>query len=403
MATTTAATATPATATAATTTSHDDDPRMPLDVLERFMVDVLASVGVPREDAQVCGKVLIAADRKGMDTHGIQRLKLIYYDRIKAKQLNPITNFEIVRETPTTAVVDGHNGMGMVIANRCMQMAIDKAKKFGMGMVVARNSTHYGIAGFYSTMAAEQGCIGINGTNARPSVAPTWSVQPMLGTNPLVFAFPTDEGFPWCLDCATSVVQRGKIEMYEREGKPCPEGWVINQEGHFVTDTPQILKDLVTGDAACLPIGGSGEDTGGYKGYGFATIVEILSSCLQAGNFMLALTGVRDGKKIPIELGHFFIAVNIECFRPLDEFRKQVGDINRELRAARKAPGATRIWTCGEKEHYTTLDRTARGVAIPQGLRPEMEQLRRDLGLTSYVFPWDPKPATTPTTPSDSH
>jgi len=149
------------------------------------------------------------------------------------------------------------------------------------------------------------------------------------------------------------------------------------------------LKDLVTGDAACLPIGGAGESTGGYKGYGFATIVEILSSCLQAGNFMLALTGVRDGKKVPIELGHFFMAINIESFRPLDEFKKQVGDINRELRAAKKAPGADRIWTCGEKEHYTAVDRLKRGVEIPKGLQPEMVQLRKELGLTDYHFPWD--------------
>eukprot|EP01106_Pelomyxa_sp_JSP_P016247 TRINITY_DN596_c0_g1_i6.p1 TRINITY_DN596_c0_g1~~TRINITY_DN596_c0_g1_i6.p1 ORF type:complete len:256 (+),score=75.55 TRINITY_DN596_c0_g1_i6:267-1034(+) len=255
-------------------------------------------------------------------------------------------------------------------------------------MVVARNSTHYGIAGFYSLMAAEQGCIGINGTNARPSVCPTWGVQPMLGTNPLVYAFPSDEGFPWCLDCATSVVQRGKIEMYEREHKPCPQGWVIDQTGHYVTDTPQILRDLVTGNAACLPVGGAGEATGGYKGYGFATIVEIMSSCLQAGNFMLDLTGVKDGKKIPIELGHFFMAINIEAFRDLDGFKKQVGDICRALRASKKAPDAERIWTCGEKEHYTGLDREKRGVEIPPGLQPEMVQLRNELHL-NYHFPWE--------------
>eukprot|EP01105_Mastigella_eilhardi_P005370 TRINITY_DN17107_c0_g1_i1.p1 TRINITY_DN17107_c0_g1~~TRINITY_DN17107_c0_g1_i1.p1 ORF type:complete len:380 (+),score=123.24 TRINITY_DN17107_c0_g1_i1:56-1195(+) len=365
------------------------NPRMPLEELERFMTDVLIGAGVPKADAEACGKVLIAADRRGMDTHGIQRLKLIYYDRIMSKQLSPITNFEVVRESPTTAVVDGHNGMGMVIATRCMQMAIDKAKKFGMGMVVARNSTHYGIAGYYSLMAAEQGCIGMNGTNARPSVCPTFAVEPMLGTNPLVFAFPTDEGFAWCLDCATSVVQRGKIEMYAREKKPVPEGWVINERGDFVTDTTQILRDLTTGKASCLPIGGAGEDLGGYKGYGFATAVEILSSCLQAGNFMLALTGTKDGKKVPIELGHFFLAVNIEAFRDANEFKQQVGEVCRTLRSAKKAPGIERIWTAGEKEHYTELFRKAHGVAIPAGLRPEMEQLRKELNLSQWHFPWD--------------
>ena len=365
-----------------------DECTMDFATLERFMVDVLENSGVPHEDAVTCGKVLIEADRRGLDTHGIQRLKLIYYDRIKAGTLNPITNFEIVKETPTTAVVDGHNGMGMVVATRCMQMAIDKAKKFGLGMVVARNSTHYGIAGYYLLMAARQGLIGLNGTNARPSIAPTFGVEPMIGTNPLVFAFPSDEPFPFCLDCATSVVQRGKIEMYNREGKSVPEGWVINNEGESVTDTPQILKDLVAGKAACVPLGGPGEDRAGYKGYGYGVIVEILSSCLQAGNFMKALTGVKDGKKAPIELGHFFLAVNVECFRDLEEFKKQVGDICRELRTAKKEPGHDRIYTAGEKEYEVEKYREVHGVPIPHGLRPEMVELRDTLKL-DYTFPWE--------------
>lgn len=368
--------------------AHAEVYRLPVDLLTKFMVDVLVGSGVPRPEAELCGKVLIAADLRGMDTHGIQRLKLIYYDRIKDGILNPHTTFEVVKETPTTAVVDGHNGMGMVVANRCMQMAIDKAKKNGLGMVVARNSTHYGIAGYYSLMAASQGCIGFNGTNARPSICPTHGVEPKLGTNPLVFAFPSDEAFPWCLDCATSVVQRGKIEMYDRENKQCPVGWVIDKNGKPRTDTHQILKDLVTGDAACLPLGGAGEDCGGYKGYGYATVVEILSSCLQSGNFMGALTGSKNGKKVPIELGHFFLAIDITAFRDLDGFKKQVGDICREIRAARKAPGHDRIWVPGEKEYDTTMDRTKNGVPIPAGLRPELVQLRNDLKL-DYHFPWE--------------
>eukprot|EP00727_Mastigamoeba_balamuthi_P004986 m51a1_g14486 putative sulfolactate dehydrogenase (376) ;mRNA; r:733065-734742 len=369
--------------------AHHEEYRLPVDVLENFMVNVLTAVGVPRDDAQVCGKVLIAADLRGMDTHGIQRLKLIYYDRIKNGTLNPQTQFEVVRETPTTAVVDGHNGMGMVVASRCMRMAVDKAKKCGLGMVVARHSTHYGIAGYYSTMAAAEGLIGLSGTNARPSIAPTWGAEPMLGTNPLVFAFPTDEGFPWCLDCATSVVQRGKIEMYDRENKPLPVGWVQDKSGAPRTDTHQILKDLVTGDCFCLPIGGAGEETGGYKGYGYAEVVEILSSCLQAGNHMQALVGTtRDGKKCPIELGHFFLAIDINCFRDPDEFKRHVGQINRELRASRKIAGAERIYTPGEKEHYTQLDREKNGVPIPQGLRPELVQLR-DQCKIDIKFPWE--------------
>lgn len=360
------------------------------DVLEKFMADVLSAAGVPRPDAEVCARVLIAADYRGLDTHGIQRLKLIYYDRIKDGILNPVTNFEVVRETPTTAVIDGHNGMGMVVAERAMQMAIDKAKKYGLGAVAVRNSTHYGIAGYYATMAAEQGLIGFSSTNARPSVCPTFSVEPMLGTNPIVFAFPSDEGFPWCLDCATSTVQRGKIEMYDRENKPCPVGWVIDSKGQPRTDTHQILQDLVSGECACLPLGGAGEETAGYKGYGYAMIAEILSSCLQAGNHMKLLNSVQNGKKCPIELGHFFLAMDINCFRDPEEFKHQVGQINREIRAARKAPGADRIFTPGEKEHITTEHRKAHGVPIPPGLRPEMVFLRDKHNLP-YQFPWEKK------------
>ena len=362
--------------------------RLPLDYLEKFMVDVLVGAGVPVEDAKMCGKVLIAADIRGLDTHGIQRLKLIYIDRIRAGILNPITNFEIVKETPSTAVVDGHNGMGIVVTTKCMQMCIEKAKQCGIAMVVARNSTHYGIAGYYSTMAAEHDMIGFNGTNARPSICPTWGVEPMLGTNPLVFAFPSDEPFPWCLDCATSVVQRGKIELYGRENKEIPSGWVIDNDGNYRTDTQQILKDLVTGKAACLPLGGAGEATAGYKGYGYGMIVEILSSCLQAGNHMKQITKLVDGKRGPIMLGHFFMAIDIKCFREPAEFKKQVGDICREIRASKKAAGHDRIWTPGEKEYEQGVYRKEHGVYITPGLQPEMVELR-DTYKLDYSFPWE--------------
>src|SRR5665811_2001833 len=211
-------------------------------IRDRFMTDVFVKVGVPKEDAEVCAEVLIESDKKGIESHGIGRFKPIYIDRINAGIQNPVTQFEIVNERNATAVVDGHNGMGQVIAKRSMQMAIDKAKKFGIGMVAVRNSTHFGIAGYYAIMAAKENMIGITGTNARPSIAPTFGVENMLGTNPLVFGMPTDEGFPFVLDCATSITQRGKIELYEREGKDLPPGWVIDQKGNTSTDPTVVLQ-----------------------------------------------------------------------------------------------------------------------------------------------------------------
>ena len=189
---------------------------------------------------KVCAEVLIEADKRGIDSHGVGRFRPIYIDRINAGFQKPVTEFEITREGLTTAVVDGHNGMGQVIAKRSMQMAIDKAKKYGMGMVVVRNSTHYGIAGYYAIMAAKENMIGITGTNARPSIAPTFGVENMLGTNPLVYGMPTDEEFPFVIDCATSITQRGKIELYAREKKSLPPGWVIDQQGNTRTDADRF-------------------------------------------------------------------------------------------------------------------------------------------------------------------
>lgn len=359
------------------------------DVMERFMADVFKGVGVPEEDAKICADVLITADKRGIDSHGTNRLKPIYYDRIKEGIQNPVTNFEIVKEGPTTAVVDGHDGMGHVIGKKSMAMAIEKAKKYGMGMVAVRNSTHYGIAGYYAMMAAEAGMIGITGTNARPSIAPTFGVENMLGTNPLVFGMPTDEEFPFVIDCATSISQRGKIEVYDKIGKTLPEGWVIDENGNTMTDPHETLIDLVKGKAALTPLGGIGEDTAGYKGYGYATVVEILSASLQSGAYLKMLLGFENGKKVPYHLGHFFIAIDISAFVELEEFKKTTGNILRELRASKKMPGQSRIYTAGEKEYLAWLERKDKGVPVNRELQKEILTLQKELGLNEYEFPFE--------------
>jgi len=357
------------------------------DLMERFMRDVFKGVGVPPADAAVCADVLITADKLGIDSHGVSRLKPIYYDRIKQGIQLPKTRFEVVKETPTTAVIDGHNGMGHVIAKRAMEIAVKKAKKYGLGMTAVRNSTHYGIAGYHALLAAKAGMIGITGTNARPSVAPTFGVENMMGTNPLTFAIPTDEKFPFLLDCATPITQRGKIEVYAKLGKKMPKGWVIDEKGNSKTDSRAVLKDLVAGTAALVPLGGIGEELAGYKGYGYCTVVEILSAALQQGAYMKALLGVdKNGKKIPYPLGHFFLAIDIGHFVPLKSFKKTAGNILRELRASRKMPGAKRIYTAGEKEHLAWLYRRNKGVPLNKETQREMLAMREELGLTKYKF-----------------
>lgn len=358
--------------------------------ISSFVTDAFVGVGVPREDAEICTDVLLESDRRGIESHGVNRFKPIYIDRINIGIQNPVTNFEIVKETPTTAVIDGHDGMGQVIGYKSMKMAIDKAKKYGLGMVAVRNSCHYGIAGYYATMATKENMIGITGTNARPSIAPTFGVENMLGTNPLTFGMPTDEEFPFVLDCATSIVQRGKIEYYARIGKDTPAGQVIGRNGEALTDSVEILDDLNTGKAALAPLGGIGEDLAGYKGYGYATVVEILSAALQQGNFLRALSGIGPNKeKIPFHLGHFFIAIDTEAFMGLDAFKKTAGDILRDLRNSTKAPDAERIYTAGEKEYLVWQKRKDSGVPINDAVQKELIAVRDELGLTQYKFPFE--------------
>lgn len=353
------------------------------------MKDVFTGLGVPAEDAEICADVLITVDKRGIDSHGVGRLKPIYVDRIRSGIQNPVTRMEVAKEGPATAVVDGHDGMGHVIGCKAMQMAIDKAEKYGMGMVAVRNSTHYGIAGYYATMASERDMIGITGTNARPSIAPTFGVENMLGTNPLTFGIPTDEEFPFVLDCATSVSQRGKIEVYGRAGKDIPEGWVVDQQGNTRTDTIQILEDLKTGHAALVPLGGIGDETGGHKGYGYASVVEILSAALQGGAFLKALSGFdQHGNRQPYRLGHFFIAIDIQAFIDPAQFRKTSGDICRDLRNSKKAPDHNRIYTAGEKEYLAWLDRKDKGAPVNKILRDQIIQLRDELNL-DYNFEWE--------------
>lgn len=358
------------------------------DEVEKFMYDGFVAIGVPKEEAKICANILIVADKRGIDSHGVGRFKPIYLDRIWAGTQEPKTNFEIVKETPTTAVIDGHNGMGHYISYRANKMAVDKAKQFGLGMTVVRNSTHYGAACYYPLMAIEEGMIGITGTNARPSVAPTWGVEPMLGTNPLTVGMPTDEDFPFMLDCATSVTQRGKLEVYDRLGKELPLGWVIGEDGNYRTDTKQVLVDLTKDKASLTPLGGMGEDLGGYKGYGYSCVVELLSAALSQANYMKMLIGVdSNGQKTPILLGHFFIAIRVDCFVELAKFKKTAGDIMRGLRASKKGAGADRIFTPGEKEHDAWIYRKDKGVPFNEPLKRDFRTINEKLKL-GYSLPF---------------
>lgn len=345
------------------------------------MEEVFIRIGVPLEDARICSNVLIASDLRGIESHGIGRLKM-YYDRIKAGIQNPLTHIETIRDRAATAVWDGNHGMGHVIAYRAMETAIAKARQFGLGAVAVRNSTHFGICGYYAQMACDADMVGLNFTNARPSVCPTHGVQPLLGTNPICFGAPTDLEFPFIYDAATSISQRGKIEQYAREEKPTPAGWAIDLDGNSHTDTNRLLVDLVKQTASLLPIGGTDELSGGHKGYGLSTMVEILCAALQNGSYLNQLLGLDEaGKPVPFRLGHFFLAINIDFFTDIASFKQTTAAICRELQSSRLMPGCDRVWVSGEKEYEKELEIRRLGVPIVPNLHRDIETIQRELGL----------------------
>lgn len=357
-----------------------------IDILHEFICRIFLAVGVPKNDVGICADVLLESDIRGIESHGLSRLKT-YIDRILNGQQKPVTEIQVIRETASTALIDGNHGMGAVIATTAMQKAIQKAKECGTGSVAVRNSTHFGIAGYYPLMAVKEGLIGFCVTNTRPSMAPTFGVQPLLGTNPIAFGAPTDEDIPFLFDAATTIIQRGKVEVAARKGSTLPEGWVIDQNGFSAIDPGAILTGLGNDTNSLLPLGGNCEEFGGHKGYGLATIVEILSASLQSGNFLTGLTGISfDGKKQPFGIGHFFQAISIESFTDTSDFRRTTGEIIRTLRNSKKGLGQKVIYTAGEKEYRASLKARKNGIAISSVLADELNTLARKLNITSPMI-----------------
>jgi len=310
----------------------------------------------------------------------------MYDDRIKQGIYEVKTKIDVIKDGPTTALWDGNCGMGHVIAYKAMKTAIEKAKKYGLGAVAVRNSTHFGIAGYYSLMAIKEGMLGITVTNARPSIPPTFGVEPLLGTNPLTIGAPTDENFPFLLDCATSIIQRGKVEVSDRINKPLPENTVINDKGETMTNPGEVLEQMLQGKAALLPLGGKGEETAGYKGYGYATVVELLSAALQNGIYLRDTLGIVENSQKRLKVGHFFLAINIDSFVGLDAFKTTAGNIMKGLRSSKKVPGETRIYTAGEKEYLAEQERNNTGIPLNKSLQKDIITMKNEIGLNKYRF-----------------
>ena len=342
--------------------------------LKRFVTEVLAKVGIDAADAAIVADVLVAADMRGIESHGVARLESYYVSRLRAGQMNARPTVTIARETPTSIVMDAGNGLGHPAGKRTMERVIAKAQASGMAFGAVRNSNHYGIAGYYAMMALERDLIGIASTNSVRYGAPTYGRDILLGTNPLAFAIPARNEPAFVLDFATTTVPRGKIEVYNRKEKQLNPGWAIDADGHETLDPQTALK------GALLPLGGFGVDNGGHKGYGLGLLVDILCGVLSGGAFGTDLPLPTDGPQ-PGKISHFFGAFRIDAFRDIAAFK---ADIDTELRAfkgSRKTPGHDRIYVAGEIEFEKTAYAREHGVPVHVKVWDGLEKLAGELGI----------------------
>ncbi|HYW53420.1 MAG TPA: Ldh family oxidoreductase [Dongiaceae bacterium] len=342
--------------------------------LRTFVTTVLEKVGVPTDDAATVADVLIAADLRGVESHGVARLESYYVSRIRAGQLDPHPELKTVRETPTSVLTDAGNGLGHPAGKKTMERVLDKAAQTGAAFGAVRNSNHFGIAGYYAMLALDRDMIGIASTNSVRYGAPTFGRDIMLGTNPLAFAIPAKNEPAFVLDFATTTVPKGKLEVYNRKGKQLNPGWAIDASGHETLDPQVALK------GALLPLGGYGVDNGGHKGYGLGLLVDILCGVLSGGAFGNDLPNPSDGP-LPGKISHFFAAFKIDGFRDPEQFK---ADMDTELRAFKdsaKAPGHERIYVAGEIEHEKTLYNREHGVPVHVKVWDGLQKLAGDLGI----------------------
>ena len=351
------------------------DTRIPAAKLRAFMEHVFEKEGFASEDAAVIADVLMQADLFGIESHGAQRM-MYYHQNIASGSVNVGAEIEIVRETPVSSLIDAHFSMGQIAAVRAMRMAMNKAKKSGIGMVCVRNSSHYGIAGYYTLMAAKEGLCAFSMTNTGPIMVPTFGREMMLGTNPISFCMPADP-VPFWFDASTTVVTLGKVEVYDKRGKPMPHGWTIDEEGKSSTDAAKMNRSILDGGkGGILPLGGEGELLGGHKGYGLAIMVEALTGVLAQGLLSPDMQGAHGD-----HTSHFFLAFDPGMFGDPNEIRAGMSRYLRMLRESEKAPGCGRIYTPGEKAHEAQKERLIHGIPVEEKTLSELREIARGLGV----------------------
>lgn len=352
------------------------------DALHLFCVRTFGKLDVPTSDAEITTDVLLAANLRGIDSHGVARLRR-YVKGLQDGVMLARPEEKVVSETATTALIDAGAGLGQPVSYRAMNMAIEKADKYGTGFVTVRNSNHYGIAGYYAMMALKHDMIGLSMTNAAVLVLPTFGRDAMLGTNPIAVAAPAGQERPFVLDMATSTVPRGKLEVYDRQEKPLPQGWATDETGTPTTDAARVLDNMLARrGGGLLPLGGAGELLSGHKGYGLALLVDILSGVLPGAGYANNIyPKTPEGKPLPANVGHIFGAIKVEAFRPLDEFKATMDDIIQRLKAAPKAEGADRIYIHGEKEYEEAERRSKEGIPLGPKVEADLKAIAQELDV----------------------
>ena len=356
------------------------------ELLHGFCMDAFEKFGFTEAEANIIQDVLLTADLYGIESHGMQRM-VRYHKCIEKGMIDVHAKPEVVFETPISAVIDAHEAMGQLVSHKAMEMAIEKAKATGVGIVSVRNSNHYGIAGYYAKMACKEGLMGFSCTNSEAIMVPTFARKAMLGSNPIACAFPA-EPYDFFFDASTTVVTRGKLEMYNKMEKPLPEGWALDKDGHPSTNAPDVLANIVAKKGGgIMPLGGSTEQLGSHKGYGYGMLCEIFSSILSMGaTSNYCMTGGKG------QICHGFMAINPAYFGDPAAIKEHFSKYLQELRDAPKADGQERIYTHGEKEVAAVKRIMENGIPVNDNTMVEVLDLCNYLGMDFGAYFGDYRP-----------
>jgi L-2-hydroxycarboxylate dehydrogenase (NAD+) len=361
--------------------------RIEYEKMKSITQNVFLKFGYSQENSEIIADVILESDLRGIESHGVQRLNW-YYRHIQQGRIKVKEQMEIVHETPVSAVIDAHESIGQLTSYHGMQLAIQKAKNTGFGMVVARNANHYGIAGYYPTMALREGLLGISMSNGEAMVPPTFGKRAMMSSNPIAIAI-NAKPYPFILDMATSVVPRGKTEVYVKKKKPLPLGWGLDRNGKETQDAVEVnyaIKNKFFG--GILPLGGITETFGGHKGYGLALMVEIFTGIFADGytsNFTNGYTGPGMPRKNEVKLCPCFIAIDYGIFGDKTKIEDRLSVYLQQIRDSEKAEGQSRIYTHGEKEAEARQDRLQNGILVNDATLTEIQKLCEELGIEGPV------------------